>query len=90
MNPYSAKSEAELEQIYERVNPNKDIMSRRQLDLKTRSIWKNQNPAPTEVESFKKEISDYLDELISYQDGLSAAIVAVNRQNSEMFRYLNK
>ena len=47
------------------------------------------NPDPAQLEAFKKELDEYLEELILYQDGISAAVAAVNRLNGEMFAFIN-
>ena len=89
MNPYNSKSESELQIIHDRVNPNRDIIHRKKLELLNRPIWKTANPEPAQLEAFKKELDEYLEELILYQDGISAAVAAVNRLNGEMFAFIN-
>lgn len=91
MNPYNSKSEYELQLIYgnQKPKPNRDLIHRKKLELLNRPIWKTANPEPAQLEAFKKELDEYLEELIRYQDEISAAVAAVNLLNGEMFALIN-
>ena len=89
-NPFGRLSEEQLEHEYLKVNPNRLLMLNKYNDIMKRVIWDSTVANADQVNRLKSEITDYLDEMIAFQQGLGAALTAVNIQNQELGKVVKK
>lgn len=93
LNRLDNMTEEQLEHEYMKVNPNRQLIQNKFNGLVNNPVWNsNETIAEKEerVKKLKSEISDFFDELISYQEGLGAALTVVNLQNQELGTLVKK
>ncbi|OMJ89132.1 hypothetical protein SteCoe_8758 [Stentor coeruleus] len=84
-NPYQMLGEEALRKKYSEAYPDLELLKRKFIEIYNRNLWASTGNVPfNEYQKLRKDVSDYLDELIMIQECLGAAITAVNNQNKEL------